>query len=271
MKRVKIFNIVIKIALVAFIFISIVLILLFGNGFMELGFVNGEIGSFINKCEYSETINYNGYEVNLYKYIASYDYEKENYIDTVTIEDGILYLGNTGDITVTNRNPVGRDKGAFVSDVANMFTKPLYLGHATVNTSNKELIECVGNSDKNEVRIVNNEWFEEIIDFGQVDETYVGLRIKGIDNEKRNMFAENLKNEVGKKYTYSFLIHSKNKYYCTDLVTRVAKTIDINLNYDLFISTGNDIIVSNNTFIIFVCKKIDLEKKIINLYYMSEV
>ena len=97
------------------------------------------------------------------------------------------------------------------------------------------------------------------------------LRIKGINNEKRNIFTENLKNEVGKKYTYSFLIHSKNKYYCTDLVTRVAKTIDINLNYDLFISTGNDIIVSNNTFIIFVCKKTDIKNKIINLYYMSEV
>ena len=81
---------------------------------------------------------------------------------------------------------------------------------------------------------------------------------------------ENAHTQVGKKYTYNYLIPSKNKYYCTNLVTRIANKIDVKLNYDLFIATGNDIIISNDTFIVFVVKKVDLDNKKINVYYMKE-
>lgn len=270
MKRIKAYHIIIRTLCAILILIVILLIIIFGNGFFELGFINSDIEQFINNCEYEKTINYGEYEINLYSKKASYDYEKDNYIDTIQIKDDTIYLGNKSDIIITNRNPYGRIGGAFISDVVGMFTTPLNSGHATVNIDSESIIECVGNSDNNVVRIVNNEWFEDIIKYGEEKENYIGLRIKDFDNDKRNEFVRLLNNELGKKYTFSFLIHSKDTFYCTDLITRTIKKMNLKLNYDSFIATGNDILISNNTFIIFVVRKVDFKNKVINLYYMKE-
>lgn len=253
-----------------FSFLLFIVVLIFVNGFMELQFINQDINNFIDCCEYEEEIVYKEYKINLYCCKAEKDNEKNNYLDTITISDNKIYLGNKSDIIVTNRNPFNRYGGAFLTDVAEMVVHPLYSGHAAVNLSVNEIIECVGIGDGDSVRIKENCWFDDIIDFGQEDETYVGLRFKNVSQEDKEKYTTELKKEVNKKYTYSYFIHTKNTYYCTDLVTRIAKKIDVNLNYDGFVSTGNDIIISDNTFIIFIVRKIDLKNKIINIYYMKE-
>ena len=64
------------------------------------------------------------------------------------------------------------------------------------------------------------------------------------------------------------MFYSKNKYYCTDLISRVLKKENIKTNYDSFYTTGNDLIVSNNTYIIFLCERV--KDGFFNIYYLSE-
>ena len=64
------------------------------------------------------------------------------------------------------------------------------------------------------------------------------------------------------------LIKKKNKYYCTDLLSRVLNKYNINIDYDKMYPTGNDFIISENTFVVFICERI-VEGEF-NIYYLSE-
>ena len=68
-----------------------------------------------------------------------------------------------------------------------------------------------------------------------------------------------------------FCFLEKNRYYCTDLISRAYKTADINVNYDYLTTTGNDMIVSDNTYLIF-CRQRVVKNKIeeYNIYYLCE-
>ena len=60
----------------------------------------------------------------------------------------------------------------------------------------------------------------------------------------------------------------RNKYYCTDLITRTFLENDIRIDNDYFYPTGNDIILSKNTFLVFLCERI--KEGYFNIYYLSE-
>lgn len=241
------------------------------NGLFEMGAVNSEINNFKNRAIFEKEIILQGQHVSYYKVLKKYDYEDvDRYIyDSNKYSD--CYIGSKTDIILTSRNPLRNYEDAIIRDISKMFAKYFYVGHATINITDdgSECVESVGNQQENNgVRIVKNDWIETEVRYGNDAQTIIGLRIKKTTEEQRNSICEELRNLVGADYNYLLMFYSKNKYYCTDLISRVLKRENIKTNYDSFYTTGNDLIVSNNTYIIFLCERV--KDGFFNIYYLSE-
>ena len=157
------------------------------------------------------------------------------------------------------------------NDIAGMLSKNFFIGHATINITEdgSKCIESVGNDEGFDgVRIVDNTWIETEVRYGNDAQIIIGLRLKNTTEEKRNKICEELLKLEGKEYNHLVFLYRKNKYYCTDLISRTLKKENININYDSLYTTGNDIIVSNETYIIFLCERV--KEGFFNIYYLTE-
>lgn len=261
-------NIVIKIIICFFIILPVLLILFICNGAMEKGAIKSKLNAFKNRAKFEETIETNECSVNMYKVLASDDYEKENYTNVISDDfANTKRIGNKCDIILTNRNPLGGYQGAFFRDLVGMVSDLIYIGHTNmVIDEGINVIESVGLSDNDGVSIRENYWVDEMISRSNSD-SLIGCRIKGLSEDNKDTIINDIKEKVGLGYNYNFLFSRKNKFYCTDLITETVKKIDINLNYDLFFKTGSDILVSNSIFIIFLLEKKDVKE--FNLYYLD--
>lgn len=270
-KMIKIKFILVKyITLVMFI-LFICIIIFVANGFIEQKPVDVILKNFKERSEYKESVIYHEQTVNIYEVKPKYDYEDVEYPVFTKDENGDYYIGSELDIILTNRNPLRTEPLAIVRDIGYFFSKEFYIGHATVNTSadGKTLIESVGNTnDFNGVREVENKWLKTEINFENDAQTIVGLRVKGLSNDIKSDIIKSLRSKLGLKYNMNFIIPKNNAYYCTDLITRTFRDYGIELDYDWFYPTGSDIIISENTYPIFICERI--EKGIFNIYYMGE-
>jgi len=99
-------------------------------------------------------------------------------------------------------------------------------------------------------------------------EEVVGLRIKGITSENKERIQVIKDKYLGKKYNYLFIINLANRFYCIDLITRVLEDVGIRINYDFWVSTGNDMITSKNTYL-FYYSYVD-KKGIIHRYFLVD-
>ena len=254
------------------LFTLFVWILLFViNAVIEKGVVKNEIDNFMERGEFSKTMEIQGQKVDIYKVKPIYDYEDAT---TFVFDDSLTskyYIGSTADIVLTTRNPLRMYPTAIVRDIADMGAKLAFAGHSTINISDDGslVMECVGNDEENNgVRISEQNWVYTEVRYGNDAQTILGLRIKNIDEETKNNICTDLKALEGKEYNYWIPFYSKNKYYCTDLISRVLRKEKIIINYDWFYTTGNDIIISNNTYPIFLCERI--EDGYFKIYYLSE-
>lgn len=246
-------------------------VIFLGNGLIEKGPVNNEIDDFKARAVFEKTTTLQGQDVSYYKVTKKYDYEDtEHFIyDTNRYED--CYIGSMTDIILTSRNPLRKNGNAIVRDISGFFAKNFFIGHATINIKDdgSELIEAVGNdSSNNGVRISKNSWIETEVRYGNDAQIIIGLRLKNTTKESRDKITNDLIGLVGHQYNFLLPFYSKDKYYCTDLISRVLKRNGIKTNYDSFYTTGNDLIVSNQTYIIFLCERV--EDGYFNIYYLSE-
>lgn len=259
----KILNILLTV-----IFIAIYIFL--ANGFIEKAIVNKEIKEFKDRAIYVEDIIINKQTVKMYKVKKEYNYEDVS--RPIYSFEGYnqYYLGSKTDITITSRNPMRNSELAIVRETCGFFANNFYLGHATMNITDNgsEYIESIGNGIDNKVVISRNSWIETEIRGGDDTNRIVGLRIKNTTEDKRNAIVESLIQKVGCEYNYNFFIPYKNKYYCTDLLTRTLKEFNIDINYDGFFAIGNDIILDNDTYLIYYIERI--EPGIFEFYYLSE-
>lgn len=259
----------IRIIYITFITIITAIVIFMGNGYMEYGVVKNEINNFKNRGEYIKTTYIQSQEVRLYQITPNYDYEVQNLTRTFDVEES-LYIGSKGDIILSSSNPIKNYGSSLIKDIVGYMARRFYIGHATVNLtdSGDKIIESVGNDDLfYGVRVSDSKWIENTITAGTDELVLIGLKIKNFSNEDSETYVNNLLEQEGKKYNMNFLISKKNAYYCTDLITRIGNKSQLNLNYDMFFATGNDIIVSNDTFIFFVCERIENGK--FNLYYLK--
>ena len=265
-----------KIYIVRFVvllfFITFLAALVFiGNGLFERGVVNLEINNFKARAVFEKEDELQGQKVTYYKVVKKYDYEDVERPIYDSKKNSKIYIGSTSDIILTSRNPLRMYGNAIVRDIAGLFARYFYLGHATINISEdgSKCVECVGNQiNNNGVRIVDNDWIETEVRYGNDAQTIIGLRIKNTTEEQRKEICNNLEELVGSQYNYLLIFYSRNKYYCTDLISRVLRKSNIKINYDSFYTTGNDLIVSNSTYIIFLCERV--KDGYFNIYYLSK-
>jgi len=269
MIRYKIFFKILKIFNFILIGVLIFVYVFLANGFIEKGIVTNEINEFKERGVFTEQIIINKQKVNMYKVIKKYEYED---ISRPIYEfDGYDYnLGSKTDITITSRNPMRHSDSALVKDVCGFFANNFYLGHATINVTDNgsHYVESIGNGSSNKVEKNRNTWIDTEIRGKDVTNKIVGIRIKNTTAELRNQITEEVLDKVGCEYNYNFFFPHKDKYYCTDLITRSLYKFGIDLNYDNFFAIGNDLILSDETYLIFYIE-CDSEG-VFSFYYLSE-
>lgn len=217
-------------------------------------------------------------------------------------------IGKKGDIFVTRQSP-------FPSiPVLHQFMTYYYGGHAAIYDGTYFLEATGYPDDLNEfVKIVTNKgddpdhglsttanrksfqyWTTPAADNPYQDiyyrETFVGLRIKDIDDELIDGMVDSANEKIDNNRLYNFLffLNMKYKYYCTDLVSRSyeesyrrvkdnnpeyrSKGYAKNLNDDGFITSVNDLILSKETYIHLYFELEVYEDKVIeNFYYLKDI
>lgn len=201
--------------------------------------------------------------------------------DTYIINNDKFYLGNIGDIVVTRESPFPE------IPIIHQFISYYFGGHAAMVTGTNEVIEIAGFPDTGEkiynyilhkveydeegnsnhdftgalVQTVSNYFLNTNHQSDYYGKYYrkklITLRVKAEESE-RLQAVEHLK-ELQRKnviYNYMFFLDTKEKYYCTDIMSRSYQSIkDENnkskytLNDDGFITSVNDLILSKDTMI----------------------
>src|SRR5690554_6976197 len=242
-------------------------LIFFINGFYEKAIVNDKIEDFKARAEYIGP-DENLKNVHYYRVKKEYDYEDVSR-NTFTIDE--RNIGSKTDVIITNRNPM---RGTPVLDpLVGFLASNFYVGHSSMNSvdDGSRMYEVVGNSGtpgKNVVIEGTNDWYRYIEDIETP--VIVGVRIKDTTEEQRDKMVEYADQQLGKGYNYSFIFNRANTYYCTDLVSRSAKYAGLNINYDHFATTGNDMIISKNTYIFFL-RDIVYEdgEPVFNIYFLE--
>lgn len=238
---------------------------------IEKGVVNLEISNFKERGIFEKEVILQGQKVSYYKVHKKYEYEDNDRHVYDVDKYSENYIGSKTDIILTSRNPLRMSDLAIVRDVAGFFSKNFFIGHATINISDdgSKCIESVGNDDGFKgVRVVENTWIDTEVRYGNDAQIIIGLRLKNTNEKMREEICNNLMKLEGKKYNYFLLFYNRNKYYCTDLISRTLKKSKIKVNYDGVYTTGNDIIISNETYIIFICERV--KDGYFNIYYLGE-
>lgn len=244
-----------------FIFIS--------NGYFEKIIIDKQIKDFKERAIY-EGVDPLYNNIHYYKVEKKYEYEdiSRYTFDPLTSRK----IGSKTDVIITNRNPM---RGVAVLDpIVGYLSTNFYVGHASMNSvdDGSRMFEVIGNSSdqsRNAVIEGTNDWY---IYYNDLETPIiVGLRIKETTEEQRDKMVEYANMHLGKGYNYTFLFNRSNTFYCTDLVSRAAKYAGLHINYDHLATTGNDMIISKNTYIYFL-RDIVYEdgQPIFNIYYLED-
>ncbi len=239
--RKKIFKISIKCLLLLFITI---IIGMFINSSIENIMIQTELSKFISKGVYQEDISTN--------YEKYYKVSRETWmpdIPSFTIKNNKRYYGSSGDIIV------GLESALEDVPVISEFITYNFGGHASSvcydHYSN-------GVYADNTYHIEASTVYEEgvVIEKGDFwknpnyrDEVF-GLRVKTSEEKKQQAF-DYMISKLGCDYNTSFIFNTKNKFYCTDLISRAYHSVGIDLNYDGFYSSVLDLMASDNTYLFF--------------------
>lgn len=262
---------ILKILKKLLILIVSVLIVFLTNGFCEKIVVNNDLKEFKSRGEYIGSSNGNNY------YIVKKKYAYEDVKRVYDPLDTYQYIGTKGDIILTSRNPMRYSRSWLVEHVAGFFSKHFFVGHSSMIVSDDgaimaeitahEIINGEEIKENSGVRLVINDW----INADDGSEYILGLRVKNISNSDIDNVVNYVYDNLGKKYNYSFLFFRKNRYYCTDLVSRAYMSAGININYDYLVTTGNDMLVSKDTYLVFCREKVVKKGKTeYNIYYLCE-
>lgn len=107
----------------------------------------------------------------------------------------------------------------------------------------------------------------------------IGVRVKDITEEQINGAVEYADDKVDKSlYNFLFFLDMNYKFYCTDLVSRAYQDVMVPkeeqknyakaLNDDRFITSVNDIVLSDETYIAFYFEVID---DVVHIYYLEDM
>lgn len=232
------------------------------NKFMSLGVLNEEIST--------DTIKY--YEVSRETYYSD-EYERAPFFNNDYTKPGA-----EGDILVTQDSPFPYMPGI------HQFITFFFGGHSGYIAYSNKVFETLGYPEYGEslIKVIfkggrsthanfsDNYWLYP--DFHTPEDPsykfygsyyrkeWIGLRVKEVTEDEVYYVTDYINDLIDAKaqYNFSFLFFKKNRYYCTDLMSRPYETIldeggnqKYNLNMDGFAVTVNDLIMSKDTYIAY--------------------
>ncbi len=255
--------------------------------------------------EYEETIMYSaGVEQTrrYYKVSRETSYELED-TRSVFYNDTRKYLGQKGDIFMTSESPFPSNKPihwfisyyfgghAAINNGENRFIEAV--GFPDEDETLLDIIMHPGNVPHDLSVTVNrsntNYWLnpryrtETDRDFPYYGTRYrnhfVGVRVKGATSDMIDGAVDYARDKVDfNLYNFLFFLNMEYKYYCADLVSRAYQSVMVepenqrlysrSLNDDGFITSINDILLSNETYITFYVEYID---EVAHIYYLEDI
>lgn len=253
-----------------------------------------EIKRFIEKGVYETKIETENGVIKFYKVPRETYYQNELEREPF-FEDDYFLPGSEGDIFVTSQSPFPTMPGIY--ELVSFY----FGGHASYIGKNNSIYEIFGFIDQDEsfldvilnggrntfvnIKSINywlnpfhrDEHSQSFLRFGYFYRSeWIGLRVKGVTNEEINSVTSfmNYLVETKAQYNHLYIFGKKNKYYCTDMMSRAYSTIiysngepKYNLNMDGFLTTVNDLILSNDTYISYYVKTD--KKGITHVYYVG--
>src|SRR5690554_1768127 len=302
----KVLRIIKKTFKILFILAIVSIFYSFGYTSYENIKVSQDFKTFKNRAVYEKTVTLNNgmedFKRHYYKVSRETSFEL-NDTRSVFRDDTEVKLGQKGDIFVTKLSPFKNVFGA------HQFVSYYFGGHAAIYDGEKGYIEAVGFPDdfKEFINIIRDDgenvpnysttvnlnrsdyWTHRSLSVHE-DNYYkyyyrpevVGLRIKDVDSASIDAFVDNAyeKYEDNRLYNFLFFLDMKNKYYCTDLVSRAytevihgeSKGYAKELNDDGFITSVNDLILSKQTYITFIFEVKEENDEIVEyLYYLEDI
>jgi len=141
------------------------------------------------------------------------------------------------------------------------FITYLFGGHAGIVKNQSLIIEAMGAGGQDYIESNYTDLLNE-------ERTVIGLRTSA-SYEERVRAVKNAETLIGKKYNYLFIFDTIDKYYCTDLCSRVyGKEFGMEYKFDTngFHVSCQDLIKAKETRISFV--KIVKDDKL-HIYYLK--
>jgi len=271
--------------------------------------VNQLIKDFVGRSYEGETVTIafsNGIEEQrMYHPVdRMYDYELNDDRSLFYTSKNDPFIGQKGDMFVTQESPFPNIFG--FHQLMSFFVG----GHAALNNGSNQFIEAVGfpQDDESIIDIIldpsdgthdysvgvrqssTNYWM--LPDFRAENdssypyygsyyrEKFIILRVKNITNEQISDSVEYANSHLSNRSLYNFLFitDTKNKFYCTDFISRSyrygmdTKSSDKNypktLNDNGFVTTVNDLIISKDTYI---AAYVENKDGIRHIYYLADM
>lgn len=179
--------------------------------------------------------------------------------------NNVILPGSPGDIICSLHSSI---KIPFIGDIITSYAG----GHASLiteryydyfNSSNETtIIESPGIDDyPSPSRIYPiNYWTTN-----QLFPDAIVLRVNMTEKEQKEVlsFAQTM---LGDPYNYSFLFNTRNSKYCSDLIVKSFEKINKNLNKDSFAVPIHDLVISDETYIVYYHY---FENDVKYIYYME--
>lgn len=183
--------------------------------------------------------------------------------------DKQFYIGNHGDILISLESETKPPLKQILTFYAG--------GHAALVDENGLLIEITGLNSSPELNVVQNSYNYWLLDAKTMKESFIlrdsflALKVTKASLNKRNIAMQTATSYIGQRYNYTFLFNTKKTHYCTDIVSKAYQNVDINLNKDGFITTTQDLVLSQDTQI-FLYKEINKKHSqgTHNIYYLDD-
>lgn len=268
-------------------------IFLFGQTLGEHIAIQREIRQFVQRGVLDEI---NSTDTIKYYKVSRETYYPEELIRNPFYNNNYLKPGAAGDIFVTQQSPLVGYPGI------HEFVTFFFGGHAALVDQNNKIYETIGipNSDEKLLDVIinggadthvvggiTNYWLDP--NFRREDEfdpsylafdswyrnKWIGLRVKGATQDDIDYALNYVEDKAEQKAQYNFLfvLFTKNKYYCTDIVSRAYEAVKneegkqkYQFNRDLIAVTVNDLILSKSTYISYY---VTTKNNVKHVYYIG--
>lgn len=188
-------------------------------------------------------------DVNSTTLLKLYPIASEEEQQTCFITSSNVYPGNTGDILISLTSeivtPIVHDFVSFFAGGHAALVLGDYsddLGYANVHQTLEStgLVEGV----KDAFIFSKNLYWAELPIYKEV----IGLRVKMTEEERTSILVDAMAMEH-EPYNYAFIWNTKNKSYCSDIISKIFANIGRNLNKDGFTTSVYDLLVTKDTYI----------------------